>query len=98
MPKFQVEIPHSLAPADVRARLEKASSKLEREYGATCKWEGEETLVVARKGLNAKVAVEQSRLKVDVDLGLLFTPMQGAIKSGITKQLTELLEKPSEIA
>lgn len=94
MPKFEVEIPHSLPAEDVRSRLERASSKLEREYGAACSWDGEQTLVVQRKGLMARVAVEPARLHVAVELGLLFSPMAGAIRSGITKQLTELLEKP----
>jgi putative polyhydroxyalkanoate system protein len=92
MPKFQVDIPHSLPAPDVRSRLERAKSKLEQDYGAACSWEGEQ-LVVARKGLSARVAVEPEKLHVDVELGLLFSPMAGAIKSGITKQLTELLDK-----
>jgi putative polyhydroxyalkanoate system protein len=92
MPKFQVEIPHALATDDVRSRLERASHKLERDYGATCKWEGQD-LVVARKGLSARVATLADKLQVDVELGLLFSAMAGPIKNGITKQLTELMEK-----
>jgi putative polyhydroxyalkanoate system protein len=92
MPKFQVDIPHSLPAPDVRSRLERAKSKLEQDYGAACTWEGEQ-LVVARKGLSARVDVQPEKLHVDVDLGLLFAPMAGAIKSGITKQLTDLLDK-----
>jgi hypothetical protein len=32
---------------------------------------------------------------VDVELGLLLSPMAGSIRNGITKQLTELLAKPA---
>ena len=96
MPKFEVDIPHSLAADDVRARLERASAKLEKEYGAACSWDGDQALVVQRKGLNARVAVEPEKLHVAVDLGLLFTPMAGAIKTGITKQLTDLMNRPKE--
>jgi putative polyhydroxyalkanoate system protein len=92
MPKFDVDIPHSLPAEDVRARLERASAKLEKDYGATCKWEdAEQCLVVSRKGLNARVAVEPTRLHVAVELGFLLSPMAGSIRSGITKQLTELV-------
>jgi putative polyhydroxyalkanoate system protein len=93
MPKFEVDIPHSLPAADVRSRLDRASAKLEREYGAACSWDGAETLVVQRKGLMARVGVEAEKLHVAVELGLLFSPMAGAIRTGITKQLTELLER-----
>jgi putative polyhydroxyalkanoate system protein len=92
MPKFDLEIPHQLPEEEVRARLDRATSKLESDYGATCKWDGAQTLVVSRKGLNARVAVEPTRLHVAVDLGLLLTPMAGSIRNGITKQLTDLVK------
>lgn len=94
MPKFEVDIPHQLPAEEVRSRLGRATDKLEREYGATCKWEGDpanQHLVVSRKGLSARVAVEPERLHVDVELGLLLSPMAGAIRNGITRQLSELL-------
>jgi putative polyhydroxyalkanoate system protein len=94
MPKFAVEIPHQLAPAEVRTRLDRATAKLEKDYGAQCQWEGEQ-LVVSRKGLNAKVNIEPTKLHVDVDLGFLLAPMAGSIRNGITKQLTELLSSPA---
>jgi putative polyhydroxyalkanoate system protein len=93
MPKFEVDIPHSLPADDVRSRLERAKTKLESEYGAACSWDGDQCLVVERKGLNARVALEPEKLHVKVELGLLFSPMAGAIKNGITKQLTELLNR-----
>jgi putative polyhydroxyalkanoate system protein len=98
MPRFEVDIPHQLPPDEVRTRLDRATAKLEKDYGAACRWEGDganQHLVVSRKGLNAKVAVEPSRLHVDVELGLLLSPMAGSIRNGITKQLTELLAATS---
>jgi putative polyhydroxyalkanoate system protein len=91
MPKFDVDIPHALALDDVRARLGRASAKLERDYGATCHWDGERCLVVTRKGLSARVAVEDARLHIAVELSFLLAPMAGSIRNGITKQLTDLL-------
>jgi putative polyhydroxyalkanoate system protein len=91
MPKFDVEIPHNLPLPEVRTRLEKAKDKLESAYGAQCTWEGDDKLLVTRKGLQAAVNLEPTRLHVDVELGLLLSPLAGTIRSGITKQLTELL-------
>jgi putative polyhydroxyalkanoate system protein len=93
MPKFDVDVPHNLPLPDVRTRLARAKGKLESAYGAQCTWEGEDRLIVTRKGLHATVNVEPSRLHIDVELGLLLTPMAGAIRNGITRQLTELLEE-----
>jgi putative polyhydroxyalkanoate system protein len=94
MPKFDVEIPHSLPLPEVRSRLERAKGKLESAYGATCVWDGEDQLRVARKGLEAVVHLEPTRLHINVDLGFLLSPLAGSIRSGITKQLTELLAEP----
>jgi putative polyhydroxyalkanoate system protein len=91
MPKFQLEIPHQLTVDEVRSRLERAKGKLEADYGATCTWQGEDTMVVARKGLNATVKLEPTRVAVDMELGLLLSPLAGTIRNGITKQLTDLL-------
>jgi putative polyhydroxyalkanoate system protein len=91
MPKFDLEIPHKLALPEVRSRLDRAKGKLEADYGAKCTWEGEDRLVVARKGLQATVKVEESRLHIDVELGLLMSALSGTIRTGITKQLTDLL-------
>lgn len=96
MAKFALDIPHSLPDTEVRARLDRASAKLERDYGASCSWDKDQCLVVARKGLSARVAVEPEKLHVDVELGLLFGAMAGTIRNGITKQLTDLMAAPVE--
>ena len=91
MPKFDLEIPHNLDLPEVRSRLDRARGKLEADYGAKCSWDGEDKLVVARKGLQAVVNVEPTRLRIDVELGLLLSALSGSIRTGITRQLTELL-------
>jgi putative polyhydroxyalkanoate system protein len=91
MPKFNLDIPHALPAEEVRARLDRAAAKLEKDYSATCRWDGDKCLVVERKGLNARVALEEARVHVDVDLAFLLSPMANSIRSGITKQLTDLL-------
>jgi putative polyhydroxyalkanoate system protein len=91
MPKFELEVPHNLPLPEVKARLERAKGKLEAEYQAKCAWEGDSKLVVSRKGLSAAVNLEPTRLRVDMELGFLLSPLAGTIRTGITKQLTELL-------
>lgn len=91
MPKFDVEIPHHLEADQVRTRLERARSKLEQEYGATCAWPDDRTLTVARKGLSARVTIAETKVVVHVELGLLMAPMAGSVRSGLTKRLTALL-------
>lgn len=91
MPKFEVDIPHSLSPADAKQRIAGATGKLEKDYGATCTWKSENELLVSRKGLDARVSVEPARVHIDLNLGFLLSPLAGAIKAGITKQLSGIL-------
>ncbi len=91
MARCEIEIPHSLPPADVRARLERATAKLETDYGATCTWDETGQLIVARKGLNGRVSIAGDRVRIELDLSPLLRPLAGGIKAGITKQLTGIL-------
>ena len=91
MPKYQVDIPHSLSTADAKQRIGGATGKLEKDYGATCVWQGDDVLTVSRKGLEARLTIEPTRVHIDLNLGFLLTPLAGAITSGITKELSGIL-------
>jgi len=91
MPKFEVDIPHTLTPAVAKERIAGATGKLEKDYGATCSWKGDGELLVSRKGLDARVTIEPSRVHVDLNLGFLLVPLANAIKAGIAKELSGIL-------
>ncbi len=91
MPKFEVDIPHTLPPETAKERIAGATSKLEKQYGATCTWQGDNELLVSRKGLDARVSIEPERVHVDLNLGFLLVPLANAIKGGITKELAGIL-------
>jgi putative polyhydroxyalkanoate system protein len=91
MPRFEVDIPHTLAPAEAKQRIAGATGKLEQQYGATCTWKGETELLVSRKGLDARVSIEPERVHIDLNLGFLLVPLANAIKGGITKELSGIL-------
>ena len=95
MPKFEVDIPHSLTAEAAKERIAGATPKLEQQYGATCTWKGENTLSVSRKGLDALVTLEPTRVHIDLSLGFLLTPFAERIKTGIAKELANILAAPS---
>jgi putative polyhydroxyalkanoate system protein len=95
MPKFDVDIPHSLSPEEARARIAAATPKLEKEYGAKCTWQGDRELVVARKGLDARVSIEPQRVHIELTLGFLLTAFSTTIKNGISKELSGILAGPA---
>jgi putative polyhydroxyalkanoate system protein len=91
VPKYQLEIPHTLAPDEAKKRINDATGKLSTDYGASCTWKTENELAVSRKGLDAIVTLEPSRVRIDLNLGFLMTPFAELIKTGITKKLTTIL-------
>jgi putative polyhydroxyalkanoate system protein len=91
MNKLAVDIPHRLTREEARARLDRITEKLARDYSALCNWEGEGHLVVKRKGLQASLQVADDRIHVDLELGLFMRPFAGTIRDGIAKQLSALL-------
>lgn len=95
MPKFDVDIPHSLSPEEARARIAGAAPKLEKDYGATCTWKGDHELTVSRKGLDARLSIEAQRVHVELNLGFLLSAFSEKIKSGISKELANILSRPA---
>jgi putative polyhydroxyalkanoate system protein len=91
VPKYQLDIPHTLAADEAKKRISDATGKLSSEYGATCTWKGDNELAVSRKGLDARVMLEPSRVRIDLNLGFLMTPFADLIKTGITKKLAAIL-------
>jgi putative polyhydroxyalkanoate system protein len=91
LPKYQLDIPHTLAPDEAKKRITEATGKLSTDYGASCTWRSDNELAVSRKGLDARVMLEPSRVRIDLNLGFLMTPFADLIKTGITKKLSAIL-------
>jgi putative polyhydroxyalkanoate system protein len=91
MARVTVDIPHRLSRDEACRRLQGAAPRLEREYSATCRWDGEARLVVTRKGLRADLDVDDTCVRVALELGLFLGPLGGSIRAGIVRQLTGLL-------
>jgi putative polyhydroxyalkanoate system protein len=91
LPKYQLEIPHTLSPEEAKKRIDGATGKLSTDYGATCTWKSDNELAVSRKGLDARVMLEPSRVRIEMNLGFLMTPFADLIKNGISKKLTAIL-------
>jgi len=91
MPKYQLDIPHTLGADEAKKRIDEATGKLSSDYGASCTWKSDNELAVSRKGLDARVTLEPSRVRIDLNLGFLMTPFAELIKTGITKKLSAIL-------
>ena len=78
MPKYQLDIPHTLGADEAKKRIDEATGKLSSDYGASCSWKSDNELAVSRKGLDARVTLEPSRVRIDLNLGLPHDAVRGA--------------------
>ncbi|MCO6059705.1 polyhydroxyalkanoic acid system family protein [Pseudomonas sp. MOB-449] len=90
MARIHVERSHALGREAVREKAEKLAERLAREYDVRYQWRGD-TLEFKRSGADGLIDVSDSRVRVEVKLGLLLSAMSGSIKREIEKALDEYL-------
>ena len=99
MPKFQVEVPHSLQPEEAKARLERFVELLRAEHGDRATdlsqtWV-DNVLSFGFKTFGIKIggniAVEDGKLAVNGDLPFSAMMFKGNIESEIRYQLPRLM-------
>jgi len=86
MPRIRIERRHSLGLEGARAAANQVAADLEREHGVHSRWQGG-TLQFDRPGLNGRLVVGESTLELEVKLGMLLSPLRGALETAVTKRL-----------
>jgi putative polyhydroxyalkanoate system protein len=81
---------HSRDLDEARQAVEQVASTLKRKVGVDYGWKGSE-LTFHRTGASGRIQVEESWVRVEVDLGLIMRPMKATIESEIRKYLGENL-------
>nr|MBF0685128.1 polyhydroxyalkanoic acid system family protein [Pseudomonas sp.] len=91
MARIIVERSHTLGREAAREKAEQLAAKLARDYGVSCQWQGD-VLAVRRSGADGRIEVEESRVKVLLNLGLLLSAMGSSIQSQIERALDQALQ------
>jgi len=99
MPKFSVQVPHSLTREEARARLERFADRLQQKFQTQVSdldqsWE-DDTLRFRFKTygipLSGGIAVNDASLDVDGDLPFSAMMFRGKIESSIREELEKLV-------
>lgn len=91
MARITVERSHSLGREAARAKAERLAERLASQYELRHHWEGD-VLVFKRKGADGRIEVTEDRVRVELSLGLLLSPLGGTIKREIEKGLDASLQ------
>lgn len=86
MSRIRLERRHSLGLEGARDVAERVAADLQREHGVRSRWHGSE-LHFDRPGLSGRLMVGESTLDLEVKLGMLLSPIRGALESAMIARL-----------
>ena len=88
MPSIDILHQHSLPHAKARKAVQEVADKLSERFGIQYEWAGD-TLKFNRSGVDGKIALAGTNLRVTADLGFLMSAFKGPIESEIRRVLDE---------
>ncbi|HEU4621621.1 MAG TPA: polyhydroxyalkanoic acid system family protein [Burkholderiaceae bacterium] len=94
MARITITRPHRLAVERARQAAQAAADKLAEDYGMSSAWRGD-TLCFERSGVKGAMTVTAQHIAVNVELGLMLTPLKSTIESRLTHQLDQWLAQSS---
>ncbi|MCQ4295938.1 polyhydroxyalkanoic acid system family protein [Pseudomonas stutzeri] len=90
MAQIIVERSHNLGREAAREKADELAARLAREFGVSCRWQGD-VLAVKRSGADGRIEVYEDSVKVLLNLGLLLSAMGSSIQSQIERALDKAL-------
>ncbi len=86
MSRLSIRRAHALAPAEVRARLERAAAKITERFGATCRWQGD-VLKIEHASVTGEVRLLDREIVVAAELGFPLSMFRGRAEQEIGRIL-----------
>ncbi len=85
--------PHALTVAKAKALVQETADALAAEYGLSSEWHGN-TLHFHRSGVDGRMHVTDSEIRLHVTLGFLLKAFKGAFVEHIERNFDRLLAEP----
>lgn len=97
MATIDIERPHGMTKDAARARAEQLAKRLEARRGVRWCWEGTTMRLDApggpAKGIKGKVRVDETTVRIELDLPILLRAMKGMVESMLNEKLDHVLSK-----
>lgn len=94
MADISIKRTHHLGLKGAHAAANKMVAKLDEKFDLSGDWEGN-TLHFERPGVNGRLTISETDMKLDVTLGFLLKMMKGPIEQAVHEQLEKVLVKPT---
>jgi putative polyhydroxyalkanoate system protein len=86
MAKIYLKKKHHLDKDHVRQKVQHLADKLSNELSVAYRWQ-EDRLVFERSGANGHIEVRKDEVEVEIQLGLLFSPLKNSIEKTVSGYL-----------
>lgn len=93
MANIRIKQQHQLGPDLARQRVEQIAQELQKRLDAQYSWQGD-CLHFQRSGASGTIQCAPDHIDLDIKLGMLLSPMKGAIEKTIRDQIAGKLSKP----
>ncbi len=90
MPKLEITQSHTVTAAEAKQKLDTLSKDLADKYGLTSQWVSDTEAKVERTGASGTIKIEQSAVRVNLDLSFALTPIKGTVETKIKDELKKL--------
>ncbi len=90
MANIKIKRQHHLGRDSARQKVEEIASSLQEKLNAKWAWKGD-SLTFQRSGASGSVDVGDDYVEFNVKLGMLLTPMKGAIENAIQEKVDKTL-------
>jgi len=91
MPSISITRRHKLDHRQAKAAARKIAKDLEKRFGLTCRWKGDE-VAFDGAGVSGRMLVGKSQISLDADLSFLLVALKGTIERHINRELDEALK------
>jgi putative polyhydroxyalkanoate system protein len=95
MATIDIRKPHTLSEDEAKKRAEQLAKGMESQLGIRWNWEGNKIKFDAphgaAKGTSGFVTVEQTAVRVEVDLPFLLRAIKGTVEGKINEKLKEVI-------
>lgn len=88
MSKIDIRRKHGKSHKAARAAVDKTAAAIGKKFAIQSAWDGD-TLLFSRGGVNGRIHVGKTELRVHAELGFLLGVMKPAIEAEIHRQLDE---------
>lgn len=79
---------HTLGRAEARKAVDRMAGEISSKLQADVTWQGD-TLTFKRSGANGTIDVDDKKVRINIELGMMFSPMRGMIEQQVNSYLDE---------